>query len=300
MTEQTESEKRVGGDEAVSAEELLVTTPLYKSVAPNPSLLRALREEGIQFDCFCIQCDKDSPFKTTEFTAPARSPSISSAVRTGSAARPYVTRGHFTVIAACQRNTRHHYLFHFQLGLSALTKVGQWPSLEDIMGGDLAPLRPVLSPERYSELKRATGLASHGIGIGAFVYLRRIFEGLIAEHYQALLDAGQAIDGWGTMRMDEKVGELASVLPRSLVENKSAYSILSAGVHELDEQTCRDYFPVIRQAIIVILREDLRTKQEQEEAQRLRNEIGMIAGKVKKGRAFPDTAEGVKKSDHAS
>lgn len=142
-------------------------------------------------------------------------------------------------------------------------------------------------------------MASHGIGIGAFVYLRRIFEGLIHEHYEMMVEAGKPVEGWEDLRMDAKVGALAEVLPRTLVENKSTYAILSAGLHELDEETCRDFFPVVRQAIIVILREDLRKRQEREEAQSLKKEIGAIAGKVRKRRTAAVRPAAPKKSDPA-
>ena len=54
--------------------------------------------------------------------------------------------------------------------------------MADISEAELRPYSKVLSAEEYRELTRAVGFtASHGVGIGSFVYLRRIFERLIED-----------------------------------------------------------------------------------------------------------------------
>lgn len=63
------------------------------------------------------------------------------------------------------------------------------------------------------------------------------------------------------MRMDEKIDALKAVLPPALVKNKATYTILSKGLHELDERTCQLYFPVVRSAIIRILEQDFQRRE---------------------------------------
>ena len=94
-------------------------------------------------------------------------------------------------------------------------------------------------------------------------------------------EGGGSIPGYDSLRMDEKVAGLASVLPSAIVKYKSAYGILSKGLHELDEDTCKRHFPVIRAAIIRILEDDLQAaqrlaaeKQLEQEMQRIRSELG--------------------------
>ena len=58
-----------------------------------------------------------------------------------------------------------------------LTKVGQYPSLADMQNFELRKYQKVLK-ENYRELTKAVGLFASGIGIGAFVYLRRVYEQL--------------------------------------------------------------------------------------------------------------------------
>ena len=49
---------------------------------------------------------------------------------------------------------------------------------------DIKKYRKILGKEKYGEFGRAVGLYTHGIGIGSYVYLRRIFENLIEEAHQ--------------------------------------------------------------------------------------------------------------------
>jgi hypothetical protein len=70
-------------------------------------------------------------------------------------------------------------------------------------------------------------------------------------------------------------------LPEFLFENRSIYGILSKGIHELSEEECKEYFPVVRGAIEMILDAKL---QEVERAKKLKSNqasISAIAGKLK-------------------
>jgi hypothetical protein len=69
------------------------------------------------------------------------------------------------------------------------------------------------------------------------VYLRRIFEKLIHDHHRDFTERNGPIKRFDTLRMDEKIGSLAEVLPPALVKNKATYGILSKGIHALDEAT---------------------------------------------------------------
>ena len=64
-----------------------------------------------------------------------------------------------------------------------IMKVGQYPTIADMHKAQIKQYKSVLSEEEMKEFTRAIGLAANGVGIGSFVYLRRIFEKLIAEAY---------------------------------------------------------------------------------------------------------------------
>ncbi len=132
--------------------------------------------------------------------------------------------------------------------------------------------KSVLSKEKQNELIRAIGLASHGVGIGSFVYLRRIFEDLIEEaHLVAKTKGDWNEEDYLRFRMADKINSLKDYLPDFLVRNKAIYSILSKGIHELSEQLCLTYFDTILLGIERILEaklELIKKKKRDEEAEK--------------------------------
>jgi len=126
----------------------------------------------------------------------------------------------------------------------------------------------VLEKTKLDEIIRATGLNAHGIGVGAYVYLRRVFEFLVEKaHKSAANDGGWDESQYAVSRMDEKISLLRSHLPRFLVENKAMYSLLSKGIHELSENECLKHFDPLYTGIELILDELLvQHEREQKEA----------------------------------
>lgn len=252
-------------------EQLCLQHPLYSRIeVRHRDYLTELRSRNFQFDAYCVYCGAPSIFKTIR----------SHGSGLGGDPNWMLEPGDFDVNLKCQRGG-HSYLFSFRYVKFHLIKFGQIPSIEDIAGADIRKYAPLLRDGYFQELERATGLASHGIGIGSFVYLRRIFERLIRDHHQALIDQGQAIDGFDRMRMEDRIHSLREVLPAALVKNRAAYGILSVGIHELDEDTCRRYFPVVRAAIIQILEQDLQAREREKAAADLERAIADIADDLK-------------------
>jgi hypothetical protein len=109
------------------------------------------------------------------------------------------------------------------------------------------------------ELGKAIGLKAHGIGIGSFVYLRRIFERLIEEGYskaQERVEWSEEKDAsYKNARTHERIKLLSEFLPNRLVTKYSLYGILSKGIHELSEEECLAHFDLVQQAILMILNE---------------------------------------------
>lgn len=230
-----------------SPEDFCLTVPLYEEFGydrdqPNP-FFGLEHFEGV-LDCFCQGCGRHSVFNRTNKPA----------YQEHHHSQNYVLPLWF----ACSRDKGHKFCFIFHSHQGVLRKIGQYPSLADLAVPDLQKYRAVLGNEAYRELTRAVGLASHGVGVGAFVYLRRIFEGLIEKARQA----AQAEEGWDAAafdnaRMDDKIAMLAHHLPRFLVENRAIYGIMSVGVHTLPEARCLEAFPVVRVGIELMLDEHL-------------------------------------------
>lgn len=149
-------------------------------------------------------------------------------------------------------------------------KVGQYPSLADIQFAQISrKYNKSLTEGELFEFKRAIGLAAHGVGVGSFVYLRRIFENLIFETFDNNKEKIIVSEkDFRLKRMEEKIEILKEYLPSQLVEMKSIYSILSKGIHELEEQECLKYFPYLKLSIELILEQkiEIKAKKERDEA----------------------------------
>ncbi|HSV35744.1 MAG TPA: hypothetical protein VLI46_09315, partial [Ramlibacter sp.] len=129
----------------------------------------------------------------------------------------------------------------------SIQKIGQHPSYGDLHILQVKKYTHVLTPEQLGELTRAIVLASHDVGVGAYVYLRRIFEALVEEARRlAEKDAGWDQEQYQRSRMAEKIAQLKAHLPTFLVEHAAMYSLLSKGVHELSEAECLKHFETLR------------------------------------------------------
>ena len=75
---------------------------------------------------------------------------------------------------------------------------------------------------------------------------------------------------------------LSDYLPQLLVNNETFYGIVSKGIHELSEEECIEYFPVLKSFIMMILRQWEKMRKDEEEERKLSAALGNIAAKVKK------------------
>jgi hypothetical protein len=165
-----------------------------------------------------------------------------------------------------------------------LRKIGQWPSLADIAASGIDEYRAFIAPADLAELKRAVGLAAHGIGIGSFVYLRRIFERLVNEAAERAVAADKTFDraAFVTLRMEDKLQAVKDYIPDWMVENRKLYSILSLGLHDLSEDACKAAFPAVKQAILALLEqhaEEARRKARAKEATDALTQLGASLAK---------------------
>jgi hypothetical protein len=211
------------------------------------------RGEG-SVDAYCLSCGRQSVFRIS-----------GASYGFDQEAEKVPKFGLLSVEARCNRDSGVSYLSScagllivcFYRDSDNLTKIGQFPSRGDL---DFGALDPVFSKELdenfRKELGTAIGLHAHGVGIGSFVYLRRIFEGLIEEaHRQAAQDREWDEPLFEKSRMAERIQLLHAHLPNRLVKTSHLYGILSRGVHDLTEEECKENFDILRRAILMILKE---------------------------------------------
>lgn len=148
--------------------------------------------------------------------------------------------------------------YHWASHTLYLKKVGQFPSIADMQFFDLRKYQKVLK-NNYKELTRAIGLFSAGVGIGSFVYLRRIFERLCEDAHQQCIN----IDGWDekqyvSSHFNERIEILEQygihLLPLELAPVKSKlYGVMGKGIHEYTENECLELFPWVQMAVELVL-----------------------------------------------
>lgn len=228
-----------------------VKSPYGEDENKNSLHIYYLLTRESSFDMYCVECSSHSIFKKvkTELNAQWKTLQNGDGV-------PVVKNGEHLIYANCSRNESHRAMILIKSNNSSLIKIGQFPALADVLTPDLKRYKNAIGEQRINEWSRAIGLTSHGIGVGAFVYLRRIVESLIEDaHQEAKKTQEWNEENYIRSRFTEKIEMLHGFLPKIMIENKTAYGILSKGVHELDEKTCLHYFPVLNAAIELIAEE---------------------------------------------
>jgi hypothetical protein len=145
-----------------------------------------------------------------------------------------------------------------------------------------------LEPELRRELGRAVGLRAHGVGIGSFVYLRRIFEKLLEEaHGEAKKEVGWDESTYFNARVSDRLKLLKAFLPTRLVETAKLYEILSKGIHDLSEEECLNHFELVQKSILMILKE----RHEKREYEKLVKNLNQQAANIKISRGLPSSPQ---------
>ncbi|OFY48094.1 MAG: hypothetical protein A2W85_02690 [Bacteroidetes bacterium GWF2_41_31] len=250
-------------------------TPIYTKItvtAEDTEFLRQIfGEKSIDFDGFNPFTKLESTFRVITNLLPRDD--------------IYLESGGFASLQIkCKRSDD---IFRFYIlwspASNTLTKIGQYPSVADFHISEIKQYSKLLPNEKLKEFTHAIGLAANGVGIGSFVYLRRIFEHLISEAYGLALEEKSITESdFQKARMDEKIDLLQNYLPKFLVENKSMYSIISLGIHELDEKTCLAHFDTLRVAIEIILDEKLDELRKQEKIKAAKKKLEVLKGEIKK------------------
>ncbi len=266
--------------------DLFLKLSLYETInlETNNEIIHKIGDNrSFTFDCYCIDCKKDSTFRiySNEFARGELfrgEPTLDIKQELHTLNSFQVPKG---IYFTCQRDPQHKYSYFFIIQNSNITKIGQHPSVADIEIQGIQKYQKLLKQD-YKNFSKAIGLHSHGVGAGSFVYLRRIFENLIEEKH---IEASQ-YDQWDEKeyqksRMDEKINLLKDKLPSILVEHRAIYGIMSKGIHELSEDECKSLFPDVKLGIELILDEKLYEQEKQSKRKSFSSFIADTAAKLK-------------------
>ncbi len=182
----------------------------------------------------------------------------------------------------CSKETKHRLFFIFRLTNKGIIKIGQHPSFADFQESFNPEYISIIGNEKYLELNKSIGLSAHGIGIGSFVYLRRVFEFLLDKAHKVASTESEWDEGkFSKSRIKEKIEILREYLPNFIIENKNIYGILSKGIHELSESECLEFFPVLKSSIEIILDEELDNIRKKKKVNEITRSINRIENKIR-------------------
>lgn len=272
------------------SEEFFLEQPIYnKNIILEHELtkFKDLVRRTFKLIAYCPTCKRELVFNANKELS-SKPPTVGGVPEVINVTYSYLNKP-ATLIFECSNDNSHKMVFFILLLKNpnsdeyVFMKIGQFPSMADI---EFARKEKYKSYQKVlgsqmQEFTKAIGLASHGVGNGSFVYLRRIFESLIEEtHKKAKNEQGWDEDTYSRMRMEDKIKALANYLPSPLVNDYQLYGILSKGIHELTEQDCLDYFPVVKMGIELILDDILENLEKQEKLMRYEMEKQKILGLI--------------------
>lgn len=222
-------------------------------------------------DGYCVECGKETTYRRIDKVPP-----------TYEISRVMGISRILVMTFTCSRNEEHRIELFYKTfpEQKSLVKIGQIPSLASLLKGNVNKYRKILG-NQFSEYSKAIGLVSHGIGIGSFVYLRRIFENLIEEAHQLAIHENKLDEEeYRKSRMNERIVLLKDYLPEFLVKNSVIYGILSKGIHELSEQECLEIFPAVKLGIELILDDKIKLLEQKEKEKSGSDLLTKIASKI--------------------
>ena len=217
-----------------------------------------IKRDRSSYNEFCPKCQSISVFNAEDQCPYGANPNESKDKRDFSLNR-FINFGKRLICAKCHQEI----VLYFKVVENKILKIGMYPSTADLDKGRLISDCRIPKSKFPKELATAIGLKAHGVFVGAYAYLRRVYECLISEAAnQAKMD-GKLLDNFETLHVKEKISALSEYLPQYMVENRDAYGILSKGVHELSEEDCKNGYDILYNLIVLILedREDRRQRE---------------------------------------
>ncbi len=183
-------------------------------------------------------------------------------------------------------------LYHKHFNSLLLIKVGQSPSLRDLLLFDTKKYRNILG-KRYSDYTLALALYADGIGAGAFVYLRRIMESLVEEIHQTCVKecskntaagAGAPFDeaAYVQLRFNEKIDYFEKEFSKKIIPDELndirglIYGVISKGVHELPEDDCLQLFPAAQFIVDSLIEEKIQQREKKERLSAFKKQFSEI------------------------
>jgi hypothetical protein len=263
--------------------DLFLRKPLYAKIEGDKDYFDEIESildgrRGVDYDNYCPICDQVTPWTLRKFTprSTGGGSGLGVLARYDQATLPTIR----VVSTVCLRR-QHFHTYVFYVKDFTVQKIGQRPSMADIALGELKSIRGIESLDR-KELGRALGLFSHDAPLGAFVYLRRVFERMIDRaHERHFGKHGAYLANWNDLRMGQRISALAGELPKVVQSNIAVWGLLSKGVHELSDNEAEILFPLLKAVIFEMLGDEERLRQAKIQSEATRKALASAASQFK-------------------
>lgn len=258
-----------------------VNKGLYETVYEGDQRRRCVLEiknDTASYRAYCIQCNSMSVFKAeSQNVAQIHVPVVGHYETPKDDTRFYcdIDFGKRLHCAMCGM----FMSVYFKVIGNKVVKVGSYPSTADLDRGKLISENSIPKSRIPKELATAIGLKAHGVYIGAYAYLRRVYETLIESARKKAEQDGVLAENFETMRIKEKIKALSDYLPEYMVETRDAYGILSKGIHELSEEDCKTGYDVLYNLIVLILEDQEERRKKELRKKDISNAINILNGK---------------------
>lgn len=179
----------------------------------------------------------------------------------------------------CTNNKEHKYMMMISIELKEgnfkVRKIGQNPSMLTVKGFDFDKYKLFLDKiNAYDDYKKADMSNSEHFYVGAYAYLRRIFEKMI-NYYLGDIELKDN-------HIDTKIDAVKDQFdPRTKHLLKHLYGILSISIHQLDEDQSKEYYSYLK-AVIDMQLEFVKSESDKDrQSENLNTVLNKIANLVK-------------------
>lgn len=241
-------------------------------------------------DFFCLDCEKDRVFSVNHFIkrhnnstnpyeinyiGPVYKELDDKLILDYSVKYPPIDEGVIEYSFICSMNGTHHYeiFFSFSLKNEILTikKIGQSSLVRELKTCYSNEYKKVLERfNAFEDYRHYEQSVERGLLAGACTYLRRVFEKMVNNYF----DESHTNNKDKYLHFDEK---LKLVLNRFDVDIQpvlhESYSLLSKGIHELNDDEINDFYSLMAEVINIQLESEKEKKYRENKMKELRKNI---------------------------
>ena len=198
---------------------------------------------------------------------------------------PILDEGIIHYVFECTMNDNHYqtadFLYEIDNGFVTIRKIGQKPLYSDLKNNHSNEYKKILEKyDSFNDYRSYEQCASRNLLAGACTYLRRIFEKMISVKIKESDLSKEEIKK--AAHIEDRIKLVKDKFDKDIQDDlNNSYSLLSKGIHELDNDEIQTFYKLILEVVNVQLESEKEEKERAEKMKKLRSEIDRIAQKNK-------------------